>query len=44
MNKINKFFFPLEEDQKLHPSDGFFFYGGLASMVSITVFTVIAVS
>lgn len=44
MKKINGFFFPLEEGEKLHPSDAVWWYGGLISMIAITVFTVLNVS
>lgn len=42
MNKINNFFFPLEDDETLHPSDSIWFYGGLVSMIAITGFTFLA--
>jgi len=41
MKKINNFFFPLEEGEKLHPSDAIFFYGTLISILTIGIVVII---
>lgn len=44
IQKINSFFFPIEEDEKLSLHDVFFFYGGLTFFIVGTVFTVFMTS
>lgn len=39
MDKLNRFFFPLEENEKLSVHDSVWFYGSLALAVTITALT-----
>lgn len=41
MRKINEFFFPLEEGEKLSFHDGLWFYGTLSAAIILTVVVVI---
>jgi len=40
MDKVNRFFFPLEEDETLHPHDAIWFYGILGGAILLTGFIV----
>ncbi|WP_438312314.1 hypothetical protein [Sporosarcina sp. FA9] len=38
MNKLDRFFFPPEDGEELHPSDAWWFYAPLVGAVVLTLF------
>jgi len=41
MKKLNEYFFFIEEDEKVHPSDAIWFYGTLAVIAGIGLIVVL---
>lgn len=41
MDKLNRFFFPLEEDEKLNVHDALWFYGILGGAILTTAFVAV---